>query len=259
MTRALARPRPPSFWDGLLALPRGVRFIWQRPRCWPAAAVPCLVLLVLGGWLLWESIRVYGPELAAALFPHADTWYEAGARAVVRWVVSLLAAYLGGWVALLLAPALSGPALERLVRAQEQALGAAPRSSASFWLELRCGVEAQLWGLLLALPLWLGVWLAAVFLPGAALLVPLQILPPAFGLTWSLLDYPLSSRGVRVRARWAQLRRAPGAIAGFGLCLAALSLIPGAAFLLLPGGVVGATRLTWGLAAETEQPGDAPG
>ena len=39
------------------------------------------------------------------------------------------------------------------------------------------------------------------------------------------------------------LRYAP-AVLGFGAACAAVSLVPGAALLLLPAGVVGATRLT---------------
>jgi CysZ protein len=98
------------------------------------------------------------------------------------------------------------------------------------------------------LPLWLLSWAAAALLPGAGLLlVPLQALPLALGLAWNLLDYPLTLHGVRVRERWALLRRAPLSILGFGFCLAAVSMIPGAALLLLPAGVVGATDLVAGL------------
>ena len=110
--------------------------------------------------------------------------------------------------------------------------------------ELECGFEAQLGGLLLALPLWAVYWLAASLLPGAALLLlPLQALPIALGLAWNLLDYPLTLRGVQLRARWQLLRGRPAPIFGFGLCMALGSLVPGAALLLLPVGVAGAAEL----------------
>jgi uncharacterized protein involved in cysteine biosynthesis len=84
--------------------------------------------------------------------------------------------------------------------------------------------------------------------PGAALvLLPLQSVPLALGLAWNLLDYPLTVRGVRARERFALLRQHPAPILGFGLCMAAATCIPGAALLLQPAGVVGATRLAWGL------------
>ena len=47
----------------------------------------------------------------------------------------------------ILAPVLSAPALERLVRVREAALGARSRPAQSFWFEVRCGLEAQVGGL----------------------------------------------------------------------------------------------------------------
>jgi len=241
-------PRGPSFWQAVTALPRGARFIVEQRRCWPAAAAPALILLLLAVPVLWLSVAQFGPWLSSTLFPDTSTWYAESAWVALRWLGSAVAAYLGLWLALLLTPALSAPALERLVRARELALGASPRAPQSFWFELRCGLEAQVGGLLLALPLWLLSWAAAALLPGAGLLLlPLQALPLAVGLAWNLLDYPLTLHGVRVRERWALLRRAPLAILGFGFCLAAVSMIPGAALLLLPAGVVGATDLVAGL------------
>ena len=232
----------------MTALPRGARFIIEQRRCWPAAAAPALILVLLAVPVLWLSVARFGPWLSSALLPDTSTWYAESAWLALRWLSSALAAYLGLWLALLLAPALSAPALERLVRARELALGASSRAPQSFWFELRCGLEAQIGGLLLALPLWLLSWAAAALLPGAGLLlVPLQALPLALGLAWNLLDYPLTLHGVRLRERWSLLRRAPLSILGFGFCLAAVSVIPGAALLLLPAGVVGATDLVAGL------------
>lgn len=220
----------------------------HRRRLWPAAATPVLVLLGLLIPLVWWSIGSFGPWLSASLFGETSTWYEEGARVLVRWLSSVLAALLGFWLALLLAPVLSAPALEHLVRARESELGAGSRPRHSLWFELRCGLEAQLGGLLLAAPLWLLYWLVGLALPGAALLLlPLQALPLALGLAWNLLDYPLTLRGIRVRKRWTLLRQSPGPVLGFGFALAALTLIPGAALLLLPAGVVGATELIWRL------------
>jgi CysZ protein len=230
------------------ALPRGARFIFEQRRCWPAAAAPALILLLLAVPVLWLSVARFGPWLSSELLPDPGTWYAESAQIALRWLSSALAAYLGLWLALLRAPLHSAPALSGLGGARERALGARARAPQSFWFELRCGLEAQVGGLLLALPLWLLSWAAAAALPGAGLLlVPLQALPLAVGLAWNLLDYPLTLHGVRVRERWALLRRAPLSILGFGFCLAAVSVIPGAALLLLPAGVVGATDLVAGL------------
>lgn len=231
-----------------MALPLGLRFLLGRRRLWPAAATPVLVLLGLLIPLAWWSIASFGPWLSAAIFADPSTWYEQGARVLVRWVSSALAALLGFWLALLLAPVLSAPALEQLVRARESELGGGSRPRHGLWHELKCGLEAQLGGLLLAMPLWLLYWLVGLALPGAALLLlPLHVLPLALGLAWNLLDYPLTLRGIRLRERWALLRQSPGPVLGFGVALAGVTLIPGAALLLLPAGVVGAAQLVWRL------------
>lgn len=253
-TPGAAPSAPPSFLDGVRALGVGVRFLRSRRDCWFAAAVPCLVVAAIAVPLSWLAIGRGGPWLADWLLPDTDTWYAVGAHALVRWLGSALGVYLVFWLALLLAPALSAPALEHLVRARELALGLPPRPSRGSWFELWCGLEAQFGALLLVLPLWSIYWLLAALVPAAGvLLLPLQAVPLALGLAWNLLDYPLTLRGIRARQRFALLRRRPAPVLGLGLAFAAVSWIPGAALILLPAGVVGATGLVWRIL-----PGDAP-
>lgn len=243
-TSSPSASRPPRLWDGVLALGGGLRFLVSRRDCWFAAAVPCVVVFLIAVPLCWLAIARLGPGLADWLLPDATRWYAVGARAAVRWGASALGAYLGLWAALLLAPPLSAPALEHLVRAQETALGLPPRPSRGVWFELWCGVEAQAGALLVALPVWLSLWgLGLLVPPLTPVLLPLQVFPLALGLAWSLLDYPLTLRGVRLRARARLLLAQPGPILGFGAAFALVTVVPGAALLLLPAGVVGATRL----------------
>ncbi len=56
-------------------------------------------------------------------------------------------------------------------------------------------------------------------------------------------DEPLSIRGVPVRDRVAFMGRNAGAMVGFGVGLALLSLLPCLLLLAIPAGVAGATRL----------------
>jgi uncharacterized protein involved in cysteine biosynthesis len=66
----------------------------------------------------------------------------------------------------------------------------------------------------------------------------------SLAVAWNLLSYPLTLRGVGARERVRLLSRHAPAVLGFGAAFAAISLVPGAALLLLPAGVVGATRLS---------------
>ena len=88
------------------------------------------------------------------------------------------------------------------------------------------------------------MWGLGLLVPALApVLLPLQVFPLALGLAWSLLDYALTLRGVRLRARARLLLAHPAPILGFGAAFALVTIIPGGALLLLPAGVVGATRL----------------
>lgn len=237
--------RAPSLFDGAFALLAGLRFITQTPRSWPAALVPVLVASVLGGILVWLSFGWAGPWLSNALLPEAESWYARGAKSAVRWIGSALAAYLSLLLALAATPPLSAPALEHLVRLQESALGVPSRPAQGLWFELRSELEAQLLAFAIVAPpavlLWMLGLLAPPLLP---LLAALQALLVCFGLAWNLLGYPLSLRGVRARGQLSLMRQHAFAVLGFGGAFALASLIPGVALLLLPAGVVGATRLT---------------
>jgi CysZ protein len=238
------RRRRPSFVDGVAALFAGVGFILRQPRAWPAAAVPALVASVLSAALIWLSFDWVGPVLSEYAVPRSDSGLASFARSAVRWLGSLLAAYLSVLVAIALTPALSAPALERLVRLQEDALGAAPRPAQGFWFELRCELEAQLLSLALLTPFALLVWgLGLLVPPLLPLLAPLQAVLVSLSVAWNLLSYPLTLSGVRARARLALMADNAAAVLGFGAAFAAAALVPGLALLLLPAGVVGATRL----------------
>ncbi len=237
--------RPPSFVDGVGALFAGVRFIAQTPRSWPAALVPVLVAALVAGILVWLSFGWAGPSLSEALLPEADSWYARGAKSAIRWIGSALAAYLSLLVALAATPPLSAPALEHLVRLQEDALGVPPRPARGLWFELRSELEAQLLALILIAPLALLLWILGVLAPPLIpLLAPLQALLVCFAVAWNLLGYPLSLRGVVARAQLQLMARRAPAVLGFGGAFALASLVPGMALLLLPAGVVGAARLT---------------
>jgi CysZ protein len=255
------RGLPPSLLDGALALFAGLRFIAQTPRAWPAAVVPVLIAAVLSGILVWFSFGWAGPWLSEALLPEAESWYARGAKSAIRWIGSAVAAYVSVLLALAATPPLSAPALEHLIRLQESALGVPARPARGLWFELRAELEAQLLAFALVAPPALLLWLLGVLAPPILPVVaPLQAVLVCFAVAWNLLGYPLSLRGVRARSQVVLLKSHAFAVLGFGGAFALISLVPGMALLLLPAGVVGATRLTHRMEpAHTSSPAQADG
>jgi CysZ protein len=236
---------PPSLFDGVGALLAGVWFLAARPRAWPMAAVPALVATGLAVAAIALSFDTLGPWLSEIAFAEAEGGWARVAKGSLRWLGSALAAYLSLLLALALAPTLSAPALERLVRLQEEALGALARPRRGFWFELRCELEAQLVALGVLLPLALTLWVLGLALPPLLPLIALvNAVLVSLAVAWNLLGYPLTLRGIGARERVRLMARHAPAVLGFGAAFAAVSLIPGAALLLLPAGVVGATRLS---------------
>jgi CysZ protein len=94
-----------------------------------------------------------------------------------------------------------------------------------------------------------------VFPPASVVTVPLKLVTLALLVAWDLCDYPLSLRGVGLRARVRFARRHALALIGFGVCLAAVSLVPFAILLVLPAGVAGAAKLTVLLERDDESRG----
>lgn len=233
-----------GFLGGVAALFEGALFIAQRPRSWPAAAVPLVIAAFIASGLLWISFDWAGPALSQWLLPEAESWYARALKGAVRWIASIVAAYASILLSAILTPPLSAPALEHLVRLQEHELQAPPRPDRGSWFELRAELEAQFVAFALAAPISLAVWvLSLMFPPLLPLLAPIHLALASLVVAWNLLGYPLTLRGVRVRARLAAMRRNALGVLGFGAAFAVLSLVPGAALVMLPAGVVGATRL----------------
>jgi CysZ protein len=240
--------RAPGLGAGPAALWSAVGFLLRTPRAWPWAAVPGLIAIVLSGALIWLSVGRLGPGLGDWLLPDAQSWYAQGARVAVRWLSSLVAAYLALLGSLVAAPTLGAPALEQLVRSRERELGAPERPPQSFFFELWCGLKCQVFALSLSLPAWLLLWLIGLAVPPLApVVLALQILLASLMIAWNLLDYPLTLRGVPLRARLALLRRHASSVLGFGLAFALVFSVPAAGVFLLPVGVVAATELVWRL------------
>jgi CysZ protein len=234
-----------SIWDGTRAFFGGIGFVVSRPRVWPYAAVPVLVLVTLATLLsvagLWGSWH-----LVSSLVGGASAWAEAG-----RWFLEILLGAVLVLVAILvsfgLAQPLSGFALEAISERQELELGGTRHDKPKFWDNAVRSLAVNMLGLVVGLPLLALLTVIELFAPPAAVVtLPLKFVVSALLLAWDLLDYPLGLRAQGVGARLRFMGRNFGAMLAFGSFGAAVLLIPGLGLLLLPFGVAGATRLvTW--------------
>ncbi len=245
----LVNQKPIGFWRGFAAVFRAFGFLLIHPRTWPYSLVPgalLFVLVSLGGWF---AIGVVQPWSAAWAGPDSGWLAELGAG-VASWLLASLALGVCMLLALVLAPPLSSPALEQLVTIQESELGAPPRSPIGFLAEMWHGLKAQAVAACFIAPLLVLLWLVSFFFPPASIVTtPLSFFVTGLGLAWNLFDYPLTLRGVRMRARFGFVWRHKAPTIGFGLAFALLFWVPCFNVLLLPVGVVAATEVVWRLLA----------
>jgi CysZ protein len=239
-----------------LSVFRGFGFIAKTRSVWLFAAIPGVVLTGLFVAGAGYSLSSLVPALLAGISPETSLG-KIGAGAL-RVLLSVLAIVASGLIAAWLTPTLSGPALERIVVARERALGVAERPPVSFFTELWCGLRAQFLGLLVGGPVLFVLWLVTLAAPPLApITIPAKLAIVSALVSWSLLDYPLSLRGLRLRQRLALMKSGFLAVLGFGAAVALIFAIPLGAVILLPAGVAAAAEIAARLEANARQKGPA--
>ncbi|HKP59151.1 MAG TPA: EI24 domain-containing protein [Polyangiales bacterium] len=232
-----------QLFDGAFAIARGLRFIWRTPATWPLAALPVCICTLLCGLSIAGAIQLV-PRLMAAAWPGLESSLGSVGTWIVEFLGILIAAALGVVLALFATPPLCAPALERLVLLRERELGISPRPAAGLWREFRSALAAQLWAAAIGGPLLLLLWLVdLVFPPLAPLSFALKFLVVALTWAWSLLDYPLSLRGISVADRARLMRGGAARVFGFGLGLGVVFAVPLLPLLLLPAAVAAAAEV----------------
>ncbi len=224
------------FWAMLLGF-SGLAWLLKTPRLWPLAALPALVWCGLSSVATYASVTRLKPWLSLKLHGFPPLLGDA-----TSWLITVLSAAVAIWLALLITPPLSGPALERIVLAVENSHGAKARAALPFLVEVWCGVRAMVVGFALVMPLLIASLLLDFFAPFLApLSTAIKLLSTTLGLAWTLLDYPLTLRGMRMRARFRLLGEHWSATLGFGLGLLPFFWLPCCQLLSLPVGVIAAT------------------
>ncbi len=227
----------------MASLPRAFGEIWRTPELWLLSFVPTLVFAVLTSGFGALAVLVARPWLVVRLPRAAGPLGRAGVG-IAGWGFAAVCVVAGFYLALALAPALSAPALERIVDVVERRVGAPARVRLGFWRELGCGFRSLAGAACMALPASALLWLAGVLVPGATpVTLPLGSLVFALFVAWGLFDYPLTLRGVGFRQRLRLVRDHFACVAGFGAVFALSFWLPCCAVVLLPVGVVAATRL----------------
>src|SRR5688572_32076409 len=197
----------PGFGAGMSAVFGGFGTITRSPSLWPWALVPVLVLLVLEGIVIALAVVYVNPWVAR----NVDLPW-------VGWLAVAVLVVAGWFVAVPLAPPLSAPALEHIVRRVEMELGVPPRQSLGFFRELACGFRALAGGLAVGAPILLLLWILEFLLPPVAVVTtPLKFVVTSLLVAWGLFDYPLTLRGLGFRERLGLMRENFASVLGFGL------------------------------------------
>lgn len=239
-----------GFVSGFAAPFGAVRTLVLMPRAWPFALVPAAVFLLLEAAFIgvsWEYLKPWAVARAQGLDAGFMTHWLSSSAGLVAVLVSAL---VGWFAAALLSPVLSAPALERLVGLVEQELKAPAREPLGFFAELACGVRSQLFSLSLSLPVIVLLTLLELVVPPlATVATPLKLTAGALGVAWGLFDYPLTLRGIRARERFGFIMQHFSVVCGFGFAFTLVFWLPCFGILMLPVGVIAATRLYWQIRA----------
>jgi uncharacterized protein involved in cysteine biosynthesis len=245
------RARRPGLSEGFASLFFGFGFLLRRPAALPYALVPVFWFSALSALGVWASVHWVLPGVHSVL-PVPDGTLGQLALKALSWVAVGLVAVVAVGLALFLAPPLSAPALERLVTLVEAELGVASRAPIGWTREIWLGLKASIGGLLLFGPVLALLSLAdLVFPPFALVSLPLRVAVASLWLAYTLFDYPQSLRGYPIRERFRLLRRGFSAALGFGLACSAVFWLPCVTPVVLPAGVVAATRLFWRIVSST--------
>jgi CysZ protein len=242
---------PPGFLNGIIAPFQGFHFILTHPSTWLRALIPALIFTIL--LFTFAIPGIWGMHLLTnrLMQKHTTRWIHFGLW-LFRIVLYIVAMFLSLIFAFIIAQPLSAPALESLVRAQENQLKYPNRPEEGFCSSVWRSIRVAIVSIIISLCIFIILTITEFFLPFAIIITtPLKFIVTGFILAYDIIDYPLSLHlfGVRERTPW--FKHYIWATLGFGLAMEAIFFIPGAFLLLLPAGVCGATILV--VAAERAQ------
>lgn len=233
---------------GIAYLARGLRLWITSPQLMLLGAVPALIVgLVYTAAITFFVLNLDG--IAVWATPFAAEWRPLP-RIVLRFVVGAAlvagAVVIGIYSFVAMTLAVGDPFYERIWRVVETRLGDAPDElDESLWRSASRGIGNGLRLLLATASLGLILFVAG-FIPVIGQ-IGAPIAGALFGgwfLAVELGGFAFDARGLSLRDRRRMLRARRSTTLGFGIVTYLLFLVPGAAIIVMPAAVAGATMLS---------------
>ena len=232
----------PGFFAGFKALLQGIGFIVKTPNVWPFAMVPIVLTIFLFAGMSWAAVGVV-PDMIAEWDWVSDLpgWVGTIVSYAIVGVVVVLTLLLSFTVA----QPLSGPAMERIVRSHEQAIGVTdPRPETSFIDDIGRSLISLGVSWAFGMPAMVILLILGFVMPFAEIILfPLKIFVAAMIIAWDMCDFPLTIRSMPIGRRVAFIVRNIPAVLGLSVGLALVGLVPCMLFIMLPSAVAGAAKL----------------
>lgn len=239
---AQAQPASQSrdFWRGMGAPFRGIGTIAANIRLWPLAMTPTVSLVALMTATGSLATKLYDWLIARAggLGTHGT------AGTVGLWLtkvlVALALAVVVFVVSVVFVPALSAPFMDRIAAKLDARQFNEPPFIEGVWRSVRVALAGLV---VFGLPQLTLAALGALISPLSWLFGGLAWAVSALALAYDALDWPLARRGLGVRARMQWMGEHKRIVAGLGLGVWVISLVPLLSLVLLAAIVAGGVAL----------------
>lgn len=229
-----------DFLKGVGAPFRGIGEIASRPGLWPFAIMPTVLLgaLLASGGSLATLLYNYLVARAGGLAAHGTAgsiglWFTKALIILALAVVVLV-------VSFVFVPALSAPFMDRIAAKLDARKLAEPPLLVGAWRSIRVALAGIF---VFGVPQLFLAAMSVIFSPLSWLFGAVAWVLSAVALAYDALDWPLARRGLGVRARLAWMGEHKRIVAGLGLGVWLLSIVPGLSIVLLAGIVAGGVAL----------------
>ena len=229
-----------DFWRGVGAPFRGIATIAANIRLWPLAMTPTVGLLALLATTGSLAAKLYDWLIARA--GALETHGTAGTVGLwlTKVLVALALAVVVFVVSVVFVPAVSAPFMDRIAAKLDARQFNEPPFIEGVWRSIRVALAGLV---VFGVPQLLLAALGALISPLSWLFGGIAWVVSALALSYDALDWPLARRGLGARARIQWMGEHKRIVAGLGLGVWVISLVPLLSLVLLAGIVAGGVAL----------------